>query len=229
MLLVGGFFMNFVSIAIDGPAGAGKSTIAKNVAKALNIHYVDTGAMYRTIAFHCLGANIDLLSHEAVVNQLKNLEVKVSYKQGAQHMLLNDKDVTESIRSSEVSDAASKIAVYPEVREYLVNLQQKLADSEDVIMDGRDIGTYVLPNADLKIYLTASVDKRAQRRYGDLLEKGHEANLEQIKKDIEQRDYRDMNREFAPLKKADDAIEVDTSDMNIQEVTDHVIKCYKQA
>lgn len=219
--------MNFVSIAIDGPAGAGKSTIAKNVAKELGIHYVDTGAMYRTIAYYFINNHVELTNHDKIKTELPNIRIAVKYSEGEQHMILNGKDVTDSIRSNQVSDGASKVAVFPEVRDYLVGLQRDLAKTTDVIMDGRDIGTFVLPDAGLKIYLNASVDKRAQRRYGDLLDKGHKADLDQIKEDIKERDYRDMNREFAPLKKADDAIELDTSDMGIDEVTEQVIAYYR--
>lgn len=218
--------MSLISIAVDGPAGAGKSTIAKNVAKAFNINYVDTGAMYRTIAYYFLQRGIDPNDAGLVAKDLDNIQIKVKYEDGVQKMLLEDEDVTDTIRNQEVGNAASAVAVHRIVREKLVSLQQQLAVTNSVIMDGRDIGTYVLPKADLKIYLTASVEKRAQRRVGELVAKGQQADVEQIKKEIEERDYRDMNRDYAPLKKAEDAIEIDTTMLNIDEVTKRVLDIY---
>lgn len=218
--------MSLISIAVDGPAGAGKSTIAKNVAKAFNINYVDTGAMYRTIAYYFLQRGIDPSDADLVAKDLENIQIEVKYEDGIQKMLLEGEDVTDTIRNQEVGNAASAVAVHRIVREKLVSLQQQLAVTNSVIMDGRDIGTYVLPKADLKIYLTASVEKRAERRVGELVAKGQQANLEQIKKEIEERDYRDMNRDYAPLKKAEDAIEIDTTTLNIDEVTKRVLDIY---
>lgn len=220
--------MSLISIAIDGPAGAGKSTIAKNVANAFGINYVDTGAMYRTIAYYFLNKGMNPGELVNVSDYLTDINVEVKYEEGIQKMFLDGKDITEDIRRQEVGNAASSVAVYKEVREMLVSIQQELAKTNSVIMDGRDIGTYVLPQADLKIYLTASVEKRAERRFGELIGKGLEADIEKIKTEIEERDFRDMNREYAPLKKADDAIEIDTTLLDINEVTDKVLEIYNK-
>lgn len=219
--------MNLISIAIDGPAGAGKSTIAKNVAKVLGINYVDTGSMYRTIAYYCLQNNIALDNQEKVIDSLNQIDIQVKYIDGEQRMFLGDEDVTDTIRSQEVGNGASAVGVYREVRIKLVALQQDIAKKNSVVMDGRDIGTFVLPKADLKIYLTASVKKRAERRYAELIAKGLQANLHQIENEIEERDHRDMNREYAPLTKADDAIELDTTFLDIDDVTNKVIELYR--
>ena len=216
------------NIAIDGPAGAGKSTIAKKVAKDLGFVYVDTGAMYRALAVHFINENVDPADTSAVVNALKNAVVAIKYVDGVQHVFLNDNDVTDRLRTEEVGNMASVTSAIPEVRAKLLELQRGLAASEDVIMDGRDIGTNILPNAELKIYLTASVDTRAKRRFDELTEKGAECDLEVIKKDIEDRDYRDMHRETAPLKQADDAHLVDSSFMNIEEVVDAIKELYNK-
>ena len=216
------------NIAIDGPAGAGKSTIAKKVAKDLGFVYVDTGAMYRALAVHFINENVDPADTSAVVNALKNAVVAIKYVDGVQHVFLNDNDVTDRLRTEEVGNMASVTSAIPEVRAKLLELQRGLAASEDVIMDGRDIGTNILPNAELKIYLTASVDTRAKRRFDELTEKGEECDLEVIKKDIEDRDYRDMHRETAPLKQADDAHLVDSSFMNIEEVVDAIKELYNK-
>ena len=214
-------------IAIDGPAGAGKSTIAKILAERLDYMYVDTGAMYRTIALACLKKGIDLADEEAVSNVCTEADITVKYENGVQKMYLDGEDVSETIRTEEVSKAASDTSKYLKVRERLVQMQRDLTKEYNVIMDGRDIGTAVLPDATLKIYLTASVEVRAQRRYKEYKEKGIECTLEEIKKDIEQRDYNDMTREISPLCKAEDAIEVDTSDLSIEEVVQKVISLWK--
>ena len=206
------------NIAIDGPAGAGKSTIAKIVAKELGFIYVDTGAMYRTLALACFRDGIDTTDENAVVDKCESVEVTLGYEDGTQKVYLNGEDVSKEIRREEIGNLTSAIAVYPGVRKILVALQQDLAAKNDVVMDGRDIGTAVLPNADLKIYLTASVETRAKRRYDELIEKGQTCDLKEIEKDIEDRDYRDMNREVSPLSQADDAVLVDSSDMTIDEV-----------
>lgn len=216
-----------MQIAIDGPAGAGKSTIAKELARILGFMYVDTGAMYRTAALSCLKNNIDFENEDDVSKNCDDADIKIIYEDGVQKMFLGGVNVSEKIRREEVGNAASKVAKYPGVRKKLVKLQQELAKKYDVIMDGRDIGTMVLPDAQLKIYLTASVEKRAERRFKELLEKGLECRLEEIEKDIEQRDYNDMHRKESPLKKAEDAIEVDTSDMTIVEVTEAIKRLYE--
>lgn len=216
-----------MQIAIDGPAGAGKSTIAKELARILGFMYVDTGAMYRTAALSCLKNNIDFENEDDVSKNCDDADIKIIYEDGVQKMFLDGENVSEKIRREEVGNAASKVAKYSGVRKKLVKLQQELAKKYDVIMDGRDIGTMVLPDAQLKIYLTASVEKRAERRFKELLEKGLECRLEEIEKDIEQRDYNDMHRKESPLKKAEDAIEVDTSDMTIAEVTEAIKSLYE--
>lgn len=215
-------------VAIDGPAGAGKSTIAKELSKKLNLMYVDTGAMYRTIALYCLRNGADIDNEEQISALSDEAPITVRYVDGKQLMFLLDEDVTTAIRQEEVGNTASAISKYAAVRKRLVDMQQQLGEEYDVVMDGRDIGTCVLPNAKLKIYLTASVEVRAQRRYKELIEKGQDCDYEEIKRDIEQRDYNDMHRDISPLKKADDAIEVDTSDMNIEEVVNAVTDLYKK-
>lgn len=209
-------------IAIDGPAGAGKSTIAKTLSKELGYVYIDTGAMYRTIALYCLKQQADLQDEDAVSALCREAAIDIRYIDGTQHMFLGEEDVSEEIRTEEVSAAASKVSQYPEVRAELVKMQQALAEQYDVVMDGRDIGTCVLPNADTKIFLTASVDVRAERRYKEYLAKGIPCDLEEIKRDIAERDHNDMTREHSPLKKAEDAIEVDTSDLSIPEVVETI-------
>ena len=211
------------NIAIDGPAGAGKSTIAKIVAKELGFIYVDTGAMYRTLALACFRDGIDTSDEAAVVAKCESVEVTLGYEDGTQKVYLNGEDVSTEIRREEIGNLTSAIAVYPGVRKILVALQKDLAAKNDVVMDGRDIGTAVLPNANLKIYLTASVETRAKRRYDELVEKGQTCDLKEIEKDIEDRDYRDMNREVSPLSQADDAVLVDSSDMTIDEVVAKII------
>lgn len=215
------------NIAIDGPAGAGKSTIAKKAAKILGFIYVDTGAMYRSIALYMLQHKIDIQNEALVSDNCKHVQVQLKYEDDAQQVYLNGVNVSKEIRQEEVGKAASVVSAYPIVRETLLGLQQDIAATEDIIMDGRDIGTCVLPNAQLKIYLTASVRTRALRRYHELIDKGQECVLEEIEKDIEDRDYRDMHREIAPLKVADDAVVIDSSEMNIEEVTEAIITLVK--
>ena len=211
--------MKNYSIAIDGPAGAGKSTIAKRLSAKLGYVYIDTGAMYRAITLFYVDKGIDCSDEAAVISKLDEISISISYIDGSQHVFLNGTDVSDKIRTQAVSDNASKISAIAEVRTKLVRLQQELAGTENVVMDGRDIGSVVLPDADLKIYLTASVEVRAKRRYDELIEKGQEADLETIAKEIEERDYRDMHRENSPLVRVPDAKLVDTSDLNIDEAT----------
>ncbi len=213
-------------IAIDGPAGAGKSTIAKLVSGKLGFIYVDTGAMYRAMALYLSRMNVNSDNADEVGEKAQSAEITIKYVDGEQVVMLGDENVNGLIRSPEVSAMASRTSQVARLREKLVELQQKLAETENVVMDGRDIGTVVLPNADLKIYLTASVQVRAMRRYKEMIAKGQEAVLEEIEKDIEDRDYRDMHREASPLKQADDAVLVDTSDMSIEEVADKIIELY---
>lgn len=210
--------MEHFNIAIDGPAGAGKSTIAKLAAKRLGFVYVDTGAMYRTMALHFLREGIDPKDETAVGAACAGLDVTITYKDGVQQVLLNGENVSGLIRSEEVGNMASAISGYLPVREKLVELQKELAKRENVIMDGRDIGTCVLPEAPVKIYLTASVSVRAGRRYKELADRGVRADIKEIERDIEERDYRDMHREHSPLMQAEDAILLDSSEMTLEEV-----------
>ena len=211
-----------MNIAIDGPAGAGKSTIAKLCAKKMNLVYVDTGAMYRAVALYLLESGIDVNDKAAVADKCKGAEVDIKYEDGVQNVYLNGNNVTGRLREEAVGNTASVTSAVPEVRAQIFSLQRGLADRGGVIMDGRDIGTVVMPDAEVKIYLTASSEVRATRRVKELQEKGEPANFEEIKKDIEDRDHRDMTREISPLKQADDAILVDTSDMTIDEVVDKI-------
>ena len=206
------------NIAIDGPAGAGKSTIAKIIAKDKGFIYVDTGAMYRALAIHFLRNGVDGNDEEAVSKSCLEAEVSLRYDDGVQVVLLNGENVNAYLRTEEVGNMASLTSKYAKVRERLTLLQKELAKNSDVVMDGRDIGTVVLPNADLKIYLTASADVRAQRRCDELAAKDEEADFEKIKEDIIARDYQDMHREVAPLRQAEDAKVVDSSFMTIEEV-----------
>ncbi len=216
------------NIAIDGPAGAGKSTIAKMLAKELGYVYVDTGAMYRAMAYYFLQQGIDKEDEAAITAAVDGADVTIRYIDGAQQVFLNGENVTGSLRTEQVGNTASSTSVYPAVRVKLVALQQKLAQTTDVIMDGRDIGTCVLPDAQVKIYLTASVQTRAKRRYDELVAKGEHADLEQIEADIKERDYRDMHREMSPLRQAEDAILVDSSDMNIEQVVSAILEIVKE-
>ena len=211
------------NIAIDGPAGAGKSTIAKRAARELQFIYVDTGAMYRAIAYGLLQAGTDVEDGQALAEALSGMDVSIGYENGEQQVYLNGKNVSGVIRTEEVSRMASTAAAKPQVREMLKNLQQDLARRENVLMDGRDIGTMILPGAQLKIYLTASVHTRAERRYRELVERGESCSLEEIEADIRERDFRDMNRETAPLCQAEDAVLVDSSDMTIEEAVQRIL------
>ena len=218
--------MNY-SIAIDGPAGAGKSTIAKLIAKKKNYIYVDTGAMYRAMALFFLESGISADEQDKISNACKDVDVTISYENGEQVVWLNGRNVNGLIRTEEVGRMASASSVNKDVREKLVDLQRALAQKESVVMDGRDIGTCVLPNANVKVYLTASSRVRAVRRYEELQAKGEACDLDVIEKDIIERDYRDMHRDISPLKQADDAVLLDSSDMTIEEVADAVIAMCK--
>ncbi len=215
--------MKYFNIAIDGPAGAGKSTIARKAAGLLGFVYVDTGAMYRAMALHVLREGIDPANEAAVSRACGQADVSIRYQDGAQQVLLNGENVSGLIRTEEVGKTASAVSAYMPVREKLTELQKKLAASENVIMDGRDIGTCVLPQAPAKIYLTASVEVRAQRRFKELAEKGTDCDLEEIKRDIADRDWKDMHREHAPLKQAEDAVVVDSSQMTIDQVVEAIL------
>ena len=217
-----------MNIAIDGPAGAGKSTIARRVAKEKGYIYVDTGAMYRAIGLYFMNEGVDAENAAAVLEALAAIQVEIKYEAGEQQVYLNGKNVSKKIRQEAVGNMASKVATKQAVRDKLLDLQRNLAATQDVVMDGRDIGTFVLPNAELKIYLTASVDTRADRRYKELVEKHMPADLEEIKRDIEARDYQDMHREISPLKQAEDAILVDSSDMGIEEVVETIKNIYRE-
>ena len=217
----------YYSIAIDGPAGAGKSTIAKKVAKHMNFIYVDTGAMYRALALYFIRNNIAATDKEKIENACNNADVTIEYKDGEQQVILNGENVSSLIRTEEVGNMASASSVYPAVRLKLVELQRSLAKKANVVMDGREIGTFVLPDADLKIYLTAGSMERARRRFLELKERGIEADINEIEKDIIERDSRDMNREFAPLKQAEDAILIDSSNLTIDEVAEKILNFIK--
>ena len=210
------------NVAIDGPAGAGKSTVAKRVAKELGFIYVDTGAMYRALAVFFLKKGLKPEDTKEIAEVCKEAQVSIGYEDGVQQVYLNGENVTSLLRTEEVGNMASVSSAVREVRAQLLELQRELARTKDVVMDGRDIGTNILPNADVKVYLTASVETRARRRFLELQEKGVECNLEDIAHDIAERDTRDMNREIAPLKQAEDAVLVDSSDMSIDEVVEAI-------
>ncbi|MCD8248435.1 MAG: (d)CMP kinase [Lachnospiraceae bacterium] len=211
------------NVAIDGPAGAGKSTIAKRIAKEKGYIYVDTGAMYRAMAVYLLRKGIAPDDREGIERVCDGADISIEYRDGEQVMLLNGENVNPLLRTEEVGNMASASSVVPLVREKLVSLQQQLGRKADVVMDGRDIGTVVLPDADVKVYLTASPGTRAKRRFLELQEKGIAADLATIQADIEERDYRDMHRETSPLKQAEDAVLIDSSDMTIEQVVERIL------
>lgn len=217
-----------INVALDGPSGAGKSTIAKAVAKKLEYVYVDTGALYRTIAYYVISNGVDTKDEGAVAACLDKIGVSLEYIGGAQHVMLNGEDVSDKIRTPEISMGASAVSAMPKVREFLFGLQQDIAKKNNIIMDGRDIGTVVLPNAQVKIFLTATAEERANRRFKELQEKGDPSTYEQVLEDIKQRDYNDMHRDIAPLKKADDAVEVDSTRMTLDEVIDEIVRIIKE-
>ena len=211
------------NIAIDGPAGAGKSTVARKTAERLGYIYIDTGAMYRAMALHIMRLGIGREDTEGIEKACENADITIRHIEGEQVVLLNGENVNGLIRTEEVSSMASAVSVNGKVREKLVSLQKALAKKSDVVMDGRDIGTVVLPDADVKIYLTAGTGVRAERRYRELLEKGVKADLSEIEKEITERDQRDMTREISPLRQAEDAVVIDTSDMTIEEALEAVL------
>lgn len=201
-----------INVAVDGPAGAGKSSISKAVAAEIGFIYVDTGALYRSVALYALENNLE---GDTLIKSLEKIDVKLEYIDGVQHVILNGSDVSDKIRTSEVSMNASKVSAIPEVRAFLFDLQKKIAQENNIIMDGRDIGTVVLPNADLKVFLTASPEERAARRFKEMTDS--DITYQQVLEDIKQRDYNDMNRETAPLKQAEDAVLLDTTGMTVDE------------
>lgn len=212
-----------IRIAIDGPGGAGKSTIAKQVAKALDIDYIDTGAMYRAVGYKLIRDNVDMYDEDALLAMLEATDIDFS----GGKTILDGEDISDRIRTQEISRKASECSALAPVRAKLVELQKKMGSTKSVIMDGRDIGTVVLKDAELKIYLTASAEERAERRYKELLLKGEDISYEKVLADIQERDYNDMHREITPLRKADDAIELDTTGMSIDEVTEYILRKVK--
>ncbi len=213
----------YISVAIDGPAGAGKSTIARRLAKELGYYYVDTGAIYRTVAYFFDLWGVSPKDIDGITRYIDELTVGIEYDEdGVQHMIMNGMDVTEDIRTQEISQKASIVSAHAIVRDMLLDMQRDVAKKHNVIMDGRDIGTVVLPKANVKIFLTADPEVRAKRRYDELIAKGQKANLAQILKEIQQRDYQDMNRAIAPLKQAKDAVKVDTSGLDIEGVVEAI-------
>ena len=216
--------MKTVSVAIDGPSGAGKSTIAKAAAKRLGFTYIDTGAMYRTVALYALENGVDTKNKDgALETALPNITIDISYQDGNQHIFLNGEDVSEQSRTPQVSMGASDVATVPAVRLKLVELQRALARRQNVIMDGRDIGTYVLPDAEIKIFLTADVEDRARRRYEELIQKGNSVRFEDVLEDMKQRDRNDSARAFAPLRQAEDAERIDTTGASLDESVERIL------
>ena len=218
-----------LNCAIDGPSGAGKSTIAKELARRLGFVYVDTGALYRSIGYYVVSKGAKTSSAEEVVPLLGDISIELKYVDGVQRVILNGEDVSDKIRTPEISMAASNVSAIPEVRDFLLNLQRDIAGKNDIIMDGRDIGTVILPSAEVKVFLTASAEERARRRFEELKEKGQDVVYEDVLNDINQRDYNDSHRETAPLKKADDAIELDTTSMTVDEVVGSIEKLIIEA
>lgn len=221
--------MKKFSIAIDGPAGAGKSTIAKRLAKKLGCTYIDTGAMYRAVGLYCIEQHVDYCDESKVNDIIFSLEIELAAEDERQIIYLNGRDVSHKIRTDEVAAAASKVATYKVVREVLVKAQRYMQSKKSVVMDGRDIGTVVMPDATFKIFLTASVDERAKRRFKEYRKKGMNVSMEELTKDIIDRDYQDTNRKISPLKRAIDAIEVDTTALTIDEIVDKIMALTEKA
>lgn len=220
--------MKRIQIAIDGPSGAGKSTMAKLIARELGILYLDTGAMYRAVALKAIKSGIDTKDGEAVAEMVKDLDLQIEHRDGSQRVILDGTDVTEDIRTPAVTVGSSDVAVIPAVREKMVELQRRIAENNSVIMDGRDIGTHVMPNADVKIFLTASIEDRTKRRYEELKEKGTlNQTFEELKKEMEYRDKNDSTRSHSPLKKADDAILLDTTGFSVEESAKTILDIIK--
>lgn len=217
-----------INIAIDGPAGAGKSSTAKLVAKKLGYIYVDTGALYRTVGLYSIRKGIDTKNAEKVVATLSDIKVEIKFVDGSQHVFLNGEDVSEAIRTPEASMGASNVSAIPKVREFLFDLQRSIAAENNCIMDGRDIGTVVLPNADVKIFLTASAEERAKRRYKEMLEKGEKIDYNEILEDINKRDYQDSHREIAPLKQAEDALFVDNGNYDLEGGAEYLLEIIRE-
>ena len=217
-----------INIAIDGPAGAGKSTIAKTVSKELGYIYVDTGALYRTVGLNALRNGVDTKDAEGVIATLDGLKVSLRFVDNEQRVFLGEEDVSAAIRQNEVSMAASNVSAIPKVREFLFDLQRDIAKNNNCIMDGRDIGTVVLPDAQIKLFLTASAEARADRRYKELVEKGQTVDYDVILKEIKERDYQDSHREIAPLKQADDAIFVDSTEMDLPATINYMLNIIKE-
>ena len=217
-----------INIAIDGPAGAGKSTIAKTVSKELGYIYVDTGALYRTVGLNALRKGVDTKDAEGVIATLDELKVSLRFVDNEQRVFLGEEDVSAAIRQNEVSMAASNVSAIPKVREFLFDLQRDIAKNNNCIMDGRDIGTVVLPDAQIKLFLTASAEARADRRYKELVEKGQTVDYDVILKEIKERDYQDSHREIAPLKQADDAILVDSTEMDLPATINYMLNIIKE-
>lgn len=217
------------AVAIDGPAGAGKSTIARAVAKRLKLIYVDTGALYRTIGYHAISNGADTKNADEVIALLSSVKLSLSYdEQGVQQIYLNECNVSQKIRTEQMSRAASDVSAIPQVREFLLDLQRDIAANNDVVMDGRDIATVILPNADVKIFLTASVAKRAQRRYAEQKQKGLDVSLSDIEKDIIERDYKDSHRQTAPLKPSEQSIIVDNTELDFEQSVEKIIEIIEE-
>lgn len=221
--------MNYRSIAIDGPSGAGKSTLAKKIAEKLGYLYVDTGAIYRTVGLYTLRNGVEPHDADAVSALLGSISIKMNYgEDGLQHMYLNGEDVTAAIRQHEISGYASAVSAIPKVREFLLEMQRSMARTQNVVMDGRDIGTVVLPQADVKIFLTAQPEERARRRYEELLARGQQTDFETVLKDLKERDYNDSNRAFAPLCQADDAVLAETTGNTLEESFEYLLKLIEE-
>ncbi len=216
-----------INVAIDGPAGAGKSTIAKAAAKELGFIYVDTGALYRAVAYNAVKNGV-IDDEQGIISMLDDTKVELKYVEGVQSVYLNGEDVSGFIRTPEISMGASKVSAIPQVREFLLNLQREIAKTNNVIMDGRDIATVVLPNAEVKIFLFASPECRAERRYKELVEKGENVSFDDVLKDVNQRDYQDSHREIAPLKPSEESIMADTSKLTLQESIDLIVNTIKE-